>query len=414
MGRIGALLYRLLDLRQLCVYHYRPLIQAVQLFPHSQHPHCGARYFHHAAHLSAERIRILRGVQGLLPLARAPLPFLHLVLVGLVISRGMVNAALHNYRKRGFSQRNVLLLGKGTLTDQLRNLIVSNPEYGYKLHEADYSTGADAMETIESYLHEHHIDEIYCALGEFEPELVYELMELTDRHLVNLNLFPDYRRVSLDKVRFTYIDHFPLISVSNEPLANRLNKWSKRLFDIAISALVLLLASPIFALVALITKLSSPGPVVFSQERVGQSRRPFRIYKFRSMKVNAEQQGPGLSSDNDPRITPWGRFMRKTRLDELPQFYNVLVGDMSIVGPRPERQFFIDQIVAKSPHYKKLHRLKPGITSLGQVKFGYAENVPQMLQRLRYDILYVENWSLLLDLRIIFMTIGVVVQGRGK
>ena len=132
------------------------------------------------------------------------------------------------------------------------------------------------------------------------------------------------------------------------------------------------------------------------------------------MVVNAESQGPSLSSENDPRITKWGKFMRKTRIDEFPQFYNVLIGDMSLVGPRPERQFYIDQIVAIAPHYKHLHKVKPGITSLGQVKFGYAENVEQMVRRLKYDILYIENMSIAMDLRIIFYTIVIMIEGRGK
>ena len=138
-------------------------------------------------------------------------------------------------------------------------------------------------------------------------------------------------------------------------------------------------------------KLSSAGPVFYVQERIGRAGVPFRIYKFRSMVVDAEVAGPSLSSDHDPRITPWGRFMRKVRLDELPQFWNVLRGDMSLVGPRPERQFFIDQIVRLAPHYRHLHRVRPGITSLGLVKYGYAETVPQMVERLKFDILYIEK-----------------------
>jgi lipopolysaccharide/colanic/teichoic acid biosynthesis glycosyltransferase len=132
------------------------------------------------------------------------------------------------------------------------------------------------------------------------------------------------------------------------------------------------------------------------------------------MYVDAEKNGPSLSSQNDPRITPFGRFMRKVRLDELPQFYNVLIGEMSLVGPRPERQFFIDEIVKTAPHYKLLHKIKPGITSWGQVKYGYAENVSEMIERLKYDLLYLENMSLLVDLKILIYTVLIVVQGRGK
>jgi lipopolysaccharide/colanic/teichoic acid biosynthesis glycosyltransferase len=161
-------------------------------------------------------------------------------------------------------------------------------------------------------------------------------------------------------------------------------------------------------------RMTSKGPIFFRQERIGKGGHPFLIIKYRSMYTDAEKLGPQLASTHDPRVTPWGRFMRKTRLDEIPQFWNVLVGEMSLVGPRPERQFFIDQIVQVAPHYKHLCRVRPGITSLGQVKFGYASNVEQMVRRLRWDIIYIENMSLLMDFRIVFYTVWTVIMGRGK
>jgi lipopolysaccharide/colanic/teichoic acid biosynthesis glycosyltransferase len=163
-----------------------------------------------------------------------------------------------------------------------------------------------------------------------------------------------------------------------------------------------------------ITKMTSKGPVFYKQQRIGINEQPFNIYKFRSMYVDAEKFGPQLSKDNDPRITKWGRIMRKTRLDELPQFWNVLRGDMSIVGPRPEREHFIQQIIAKAPGYKLLLSIKPGITSIGQVNYGYAENVDQMCQRMLFDLRYLNEVNILTDINIILQTVKVMVQGKGK
>jgi lipopolysaccharide/colanic/teichoic acid biosynthesis glycosyltransferase len=187
----------------------------------------------------------------------------------------------------------------------------------------------------------------------------------------------------------------------------------KRLLDVALSAFVLVVFFPLYLFLGIGVKLSGKGPILYSHNRIGRYGKPFRIYKFRSMRTDAEKDGPALSAKDDPRITPFGRFMRKYRMDEMPQFYNVLIGEMSIVGPRPERQYYIDKIVKRSPEYLNLHRIRPGITSLGQVKFGYAENVDEMIQRLRYDILYLHNMSLYLDLKILLQTILVVLGRKG-
>ena len=203
-----------------------------------------------------------------------------------------------------------------------------------------------------------------------------------------------------------------LVDVSFEPMP----AWQanlKEMLDYFIAIVGLLLSAPVALILMAVIKTTSKGPVIFKQERIGQHGKPFHIYKFRSMYVDAEANGPALSNQTDPRVTPVGRFMRKTRLDEIPNFINVLKGEMSIVGPRPERQFYIDQLVKVAPHYLHLQKVKPGITSWGQVKYGYAENIEQMVERLKYDLLYLENMSLYIDFKIMIYTILTIFKGKG-
>jgi lipopolysaccharide/colanic/teichoic acid biosynthesis glycosyltransferase len=183
--------------------------------------------------------------------------------------------------------------------------------------------------------------------------------------------------------------------------------------DYFIATLAIIVTSPLTLFLIIGVKLSSSGPIFYSHERIGRYGKPFTIYKFRSMYQNAEKNGPELSSKNDDRITPFGRFMRKSRLDEIPNFFNVLKGEMSLVGPRPERKYFIDRITKINPHYIHLLKVKPGITSWGQVKYGYAENVDQMIARLKYDLIYIDNMSIFVDLKILIYTVRTIFRRSG-
>jgi exopolysaccharide biosynthesis polyprenyl glycosylphosphotransferase len=266
---------------------------------------------------------------------------------------------------------------------------------------------------IRKIVTDYQVEEIIIAIESWEHDYLNKLInDLSDTGIL-IKVIPDMYDILSGSVKMSSIFGAPLIEI-NKTIMPEWQQSLKRIMDVVIAVFVLIVFSWLYALIALAVKIGSKGPIFYSQERIGLHGKPFKIIKYRSMFIDAEKMGPALSSDNDPRITKVGKFLRKSRLDELPQFFNVLIGEMSIVGPRPERQFFIEQILKKASHYKHLHKVRPGITSWGQVKYGYAETVDQMVQRLKYDVLYIENMSIMVDLKIMIYTILIVIQGRGK
>lgn len=335
------------------------------------------------------------------------------------IPRVIITQRMLNRVERGEWKLNVLVIGAG---EKARQIAAGLERLHYRIagfipedgsapvavpQEKVLGTLGDLPQRIAS----EKADELVVALESAEGDRMTGILYPLYKYKMPIKVLADKANMLL-KTKVKAIRDIPLVDVTDNNFSE-MAKNIKWLMDKTVSILFMILFSPLYLYVMIRVKRDSPGPVVFRQERIGYMGKPFMMYKFRTMYEGAEKDVPLLATLDDDRITPFGHYMRKYRLDELPQFWNVLKGDMSLVGPRPERKYFIDRIVKKAPYYYLLHNVRPGITSWGMVKYGYAGDVGKMIERLEYDMLYYENMSLILDLTILIYTVKTVVTGKG-
>jgi len=330
---------------------------------------------------------------------------------------------IHN-RQIGF--KTLIIGGSSSAVDMYQNLVNQSKSGGNFI--IGFVNGMDIQGTLlkkyipylgsykdlKKVIQLKNIEEVIIAIEQSEQNTILEeIINYLEGTNVLIKVKPNNYDLLSGKVRMKSIFDVPLIEIKHDLMP----VWQltlKRLIDIIFSTIAIIILFPLLVMSMILVKIGSEGPIFYLQERIGLRGEIFKIIKFRSMFINAEINGPQLSGDEDSRITKWGKFMRQYRVDELPQFWNVIIGDMSLVGPRPEREYFASRIIEKAPHYKHISKVKPGITSWGMVRFGYASTVDEMVDRLKYDIIYIENMSIFNDLKVLIYTFKIVFQGRGK
>ena len=332
-----------------------------------------------------------------------------------VIERNIVRMVLMNARRIGLNQKYVLLVGYSRAAEEYIDRIVQNPQWGYKiLGILDDNVASGTLyknvevlgftESLSYILEGNHPDEIAITLGLNEYDKLEHIVAMCEKSGVHTKFIPDYSKIIPTKPYTEDLLGLPVVNIRHVPLTNTFNMMTKRVFDLVGASVCIVLFSPVMLITAILIKLTSKGPLIFTQERVGLHNRPFKMYKFRSMEVQSKQEEKaGWTTKNDPRVTGIGKFIRRTSIDELPQLFNVLKGEMSLIGPRPERPQFVEKFREEIPRYMVKHQVRPGMTGWAQVN-GYRGNT-SIKKRIDYDLYYIENWTMGFDIKILFLTV---------
>lgn len=345
---------------------------------------------------------------------RVVLYFFAINIVAETLERNLIRLVLRSMRSKGYNQKHILLIGYSRAAEGFIDRVLANPEWGYQVKGIldDHSEWGreyrgvrviGATKDLEDILALNTLDEIAITLSLSEYANLEKLVAACEKSGVHTKFIPDYNNVIPTRPFTEDLQGLPVINIRNVPLNEPLNRFMKRAVDIFGATVALILFSPIMLVTAIIIKLTSPGPLIFCQERIGLHNRPFKMYKFRSMEVQAPSaEKDKWTTPHDPRVTPIGRFIRKTSIDEMPQVFNVLKGDMSLVGPRPERPFFVERFKEEIPRYMIKHQVRPGMTGWAQVN-GYRGDT-SITKRIEHDLYYIENWTLGWDFKILFLT----------